>query len=282
MRITHFILNGAVACAALGAAVQTAPPAPPSLSSAADNSAISEFAVASIRQNVSNDGAWRLGFTKEGYSALGASVKQLIEDSYGIFDDDRIHALPKWADSEKYDVEAKVDPVQLSAWQGMNIDQRRAVLQALLRDRFQLHVQKATEMRPIYALVVAKGGPKLKATPPENAPTGVTKGTGARVRRIQRGQLVTEWQTTASFANLLFQLGLVDRHVLDMTGLTGHYDITLTWDPADTAAPASPLTPPVTPAIFAPLREELGLELKPRNGPVEVIIIDHVERPSAN
>jgi uncharacterized protein (TIGR03435 family) len=290
MRITHLILNGAMAVTILGAAAQTtAPPAPPTAGSGSQDGGISEFTVASIRQNALNDGRWRLGFTFDGYSALGVTVKQLIEDAYGIYDDDRIRGLPKWADSEKYNLEAKVDSTQLPAWHEFDADQRSAVLRTLLRDRFQLSVREVTETRPVYALVIAKAGLKLHETPLENVPVGLIKGSGAKVTRIQRGQLATEWQTTTTFADLLFRLGLVDRHIVDRTGLTGRYDITLNWEPADAASPTIPGPPepsasavPGAPAIFAALREQLGLELKPSKGPIGVLVIDNVERPSAN
>jgi uncharacterized protein (TIGR03435 family) len=280
-------LNAVIAGVFLSAAARTAgAQTPASRNNRAD---VAEFAVASIRENASKQGAWRLGFTPDGYSALGVTAKQLVEDAYGVYEDDRVRGLPKWADSEKYDVEAKIDPGQISTWQGMYIEQRRTALQALLRDRLNLSLRQATENRAVYELVIAKDGPRLQESRPEGAPTTAGKEPFPTVRRTKPGQLITESITTAKFAGLLFQLGLVSRHVIDLTGLTGHYDITLNWDPEDAAAPAdlsSPVpvasTMPASPAIFAAMREQLGLELKPGEGPVKVLVIDRIDHPSAN
>jgi uncharacterized protein (TIGR03435 family) len=279
-RIPNALITAAIFLTAAAAQV----PAP-----GINHAGVVEFAVASIRENTSNQGRWGLGFTPDGCSALAVTAKQLIEYAYGVYEDDRFRGLPKWADSEKYNLEAKVDPDQVSTWQGMHRDQRRAVLQALLRDRLHLNLRQTTENRPDYELVIAKGGPKLQKSRSESGASAAREEPLPTVSRSKPGKLVIERMTTAQFADFLSQSRFLSRRVVDLTGLKDKYDITLNWDPEETAAPAgtdssapTALTTPASPAIFTALREQLGLQLKPGKDPVSVFIVERIDHPTDN
>jgi uncharacterized protein (TIGR03435 family) len=248
---------------------------------------IPEFAVSTVKPNMRNDGRWKLNPSHEGWSAMGVSVHKLIQEAYGIYEDDRILGEANWVNSLKYDIEAKVDEADFAAFQKLDYNQRRLMLQALLADRFKLAAHRETKERPIYALILAKKGSKLQETPPDHVPTRTIKGSGGTVTRSRPGQLTAEWMTTDQLAKMLSQR--VDRQIVDKTGLTGHYDFKLDWAPDDGAAqfvnaPNSTSLPPDPsgPSIFTAVQEQLGLKLEPQEGPVEVIVIDHVEQPSAN
>ncbi|MGA3328790.1 MAG: TIGR03435 family protein [Terriglobia bacterium] len=156
-----------------------------------------------------------------------------------------------------------------------------------------------TKELPVYALVVAKNGSKLhEAKPGDTYPKGL-KGSDGRpighpnVLHIARGQLIGQGIPIGTLAMLLsFQL---DRTVLDQTGLKGNYDVTLLWTPdeasaAMTAGPgggasgAGAAPPPESsgPSLFTAIQEQLGLKLESTKGPVEVLVIEHIERPSEN
>jgi uncharacterized protein (TIGR03435 family) len=162
---------------------------------------------------------------------------------------------------------------QLSSEQAL----MRPRLAALLAERFALKVRREMREQPIYELVIAKGGPKLEAV------TGNFKGV-----HITRGQLAGEAATVDMLSAAL--ANQVERTVVDRTGLAGSFNFKLNWTPTDAAAPngaeALPtLGPPpeqTGPSIFTAVREQLGLELKATRGSAEVLVIEHVERPTAN
>jgi uncharacterized protein (TIGR03435 family) len=154
------------------------------------------------------------------------------------------------------------------------------MLRALMEDRFQLKVNHETREMPVYTLLAAKNGPKLTLS------TG-----GSRGVQMRPGTLTFTKSTTATLAAQLSLL--TGRVVIDKTGLTGDYDFELRW--AQEAGQGSPDafglptvasdTPPVDtngPSIFTALQEQLGLRLESQKGPVEILVIDHVERASEN
>jgi len=243
------------------------------------------FTVSTVKLNNRNDGRWRTGPSRSGFSAMGVTMHQLIQEAYGIYENDRILAEPGWVTSQKYDVEAKVDDEDEPALSSLDIHQRGRMLQALLADRFKLTAHPENREHPIYALTIAKNGPRLQATRPDAVPPGLFKDVGGLVRRSLPGELTVQWMTMGALAQMLTQY--VDRLVVGKTGLTAHDDFNLAWTPDEGApthpagADANPMpAAPAGPSIFTALQEQLGLKLEAQKGPVEVIVIDHVEPPS--
>jgi uncharacterized protein (TIGR03435 family) len=270
-----------LALTCLPAHAQTSNPTP------GPTTTLPKFAVASVRPNALKDGRWRMGFTDDGYSAMGVTLDKLIQEAYGVYDKDRIVGEPAWAKSDVYNLEAKVDDADITALQALDVHQRSQVLQALLADRFQLTAHLDTRDLPIYALVVDKNGPKLTLSIHDSEWANRPKGMGGLIKRSQSGQLTAEWMSMPSLAQYLsFK---VDRKVVDKTGLTGHYDLSLDWAPEHPISPIPsasnvPAPPPelAGPSIFTAVREQLGLRLEPQKGPVEILVIDHVNPPSPN
>jgi uncharacterized protein (TIGR03435 family) len=169
------------------------------------------------------------------------------------------------------------------------------MLQPLLAERFKLKAHTETKQLPVYELIVAKGGPKLKeATPGDTyangfkGPDGVGRG---GMMRMGRGQLTGQGVPITTLTNLLSQQ--LQRTVVDKTGLTGKYDLELNWTPEQgegglgpppgAASPQAEPAPDATgPSIFTALQEQLGLKLQSTKGPVETLVIDHAEMPSEN
>jgi uncharacterized protein (TIGR03435 family) len=182
--------------------------------------------------------------------------------------DFQIEGAPAWINMARFDIAAKMDapsPQPTSTPADKEAVQKllQSRLQAVLADRFQLRVHKGAKEMPAYALVVAKGGPKLT---PSTKNTGYSTGLG----------LIT--CSAASMDDLASILSTMEnRIVLDQTKLAGDYAVTLKWTPDDTTDPNAEL-----PGLFTAIQEQLGLKLIPTKAPVPTLIIDHVEPPSSN
>jgi uncharacterized protein (TIGR03435 family) len=212
--------------------------------------------------------------TKDGFFATGATLEVLVMSGFGLLNPDQIEGLPPWADSAQFDIEAKMDESTAAAFQQLSRPDRiRAqdrMMQSLLADRFALKAHHESRERPIYDLVLAKGGSKLQETP-----SGVSGG-----YTVSNGQLAGHG---ISIEQLVFSLtGSAGRFIVDKTGLTGKYDMTLKWTPDDQAGTSSAGDSTTGPSIFTALEEQLGLKLVSTKGPVDTIVIDHVEKPSQN
>lgn len=194
------------------------------------------------------------------------SLKNLIRVAYNMWSPNQVEA-PAWMESATFDVVANVPP-------GATREQANLMLQNLFADRFQLKVHRATRELPVFALLVARSGLKLKvsaADPDAPKPRG-TMWSGGR-KRFELNSL-----TMASFAHTL-EID-VDRPVIDMTGLEGTYDIRLEFADAKSTF-GSP--DPQGPELFTALTEQLGLRLESRRGPVVVLVVDSALRqPTEN
>jgi uncharacterized protein (TIGR03435 family) len=187
---------------------------------------------------------------------------------------------PSWLESDCYDISAKIPD-------GGTRDQLPAMLQALLTERFKLAAHKEDRPRSGYALIVDKGGPKFKEDDPNTSFMGPGRAGQMFFGAFGHGGLKGV-MTMATLASNLSRQGYGP--VQDATGLTGRYDIDLTWTPDKAFAPgtgdpnASAATPPGAdvPApeanLFTALRESLGLKLERRNVQVQFVVIDHIER----
>jgi uncharacterized protein (TIGR03435 family) len=177
---------------------------------------------------------------------------------------------PAWLDEDCFEIVAKMP-------EGATKDQVPAMLQSLLIERFKLATHKETSLRPMYALIVDKNGPKFKESDPGFHRSAVPSGAvrfGFGANKAIKGSM-----TMASLVRLLSNN--LDPPVQDFTGLKGTYDIDLQWTPE----PATAADPPAAPTadIFTAIRDSLGLKLDPRKAPFETLIIDHIDRiPTAN
>jgi len=225
------------------------------------------FETASVRPSKSDNHGVR--FTPDGVIATGVPLKFILWTAYNENHGQRWFGAPAWLDSTAYDIEAKVDPADFT---DLTDDQRHAMLQALLADRFKLVIHHETRELPEYALVVNKGGPKLRVAD------------ATKYMRDNNGQLycragLTNFRqcTMAEFANDAFIVG-IDRIVVDRTGLTGRYDFELIYTRQSFPEPS----PDASPDIFTALQEQINLRLEPIKAPVDVLVIDHIEKPSGN
>lgn len=210
------------------------------------------------------------------FQVNGATVLLLIRMAYGV-DFPQIVGGPPWIKSERYDIIAKADSALDDKLRGAGDDETRALkqrmLQALLADRFKLQVAHDAKVVPVYDLEILKNAPKLQTSNPQ-----ISVGPSFIVRR---GELVSTQHSIASLVGFL--AGQLRRPVRDQTGLKGKYDFTLKWDPSENSAgPLQNSMDSPAPSIFTAIQEQLGLRLVSTKGPVDFVIIDHIERPSEN
>jgi len=233
------------------------------------------FEVISVKQDKLAQG-WTASTPPDGYSAKGITLAYLLMDAYDIRPMYRIIGPPAWWDDTRFDIQAKVADSDIPALQNLTYRQRAAMVQQILTDRFKLKVHREVKTQPIYSLVVVKEGVLTDAPPPAD---GKPAGMGWRPGRGTRaGQMVATNLTTAWLASQLS--GILGRIVIDNTGLTGTYSADLHYTPDD--KPAAGSESETSLSIFTALQEQLGLKLVPAKGPVECLVIDHVELPTEN
>jgi uncharacterized protein (TIGR03435 family) len=177
---------------------------------------------------------------------------------------------PDWLGSDDYEIQAKIEDSLYAAMQKMTPAQQREQVnlmnQSLLADRFKLKVHFETREMPGFALVIAKGGPKL---------TPAKDGESSRLS-VRQNEMTAKAITLDQWIHSPFLGG---RMVVDQTGLKGTYDFTLSWSEQSGAGQENGTD---APSLFTAVQEQLGLKLVPTKGPVEVIVIDHIEKPSEN
>jgi uncharacterized protein (TIGR03435 family) len=206
------------------------------------------------------------------FVAENISVIALIRFAYQI-PETRILNAPAWAGSEHFNIEAKTDAATDDRMRTLAPEagrqQKELMVQALLADRFKLMTHLETREQPIYELVVAKKGAKL----------GTLQISGSSVS-ASTGRI--EIRSANSVGTLAEELSkVVGRDVVDKTGIAGRYDLTLRWS-NDELSPNATGPTDSGPSIFTALEEQLGLRLAPATGPVTVLVVDRVERPSPN
>lgn len=227
-----------------------------------------EFEVASVKpSNQDSQG----GIIKplpggQTYVATNMPVKVMIKLMFHL-NDRQISGGPGWLDKDLFDIEAKADRPR-------TIDELHVMFQNLLIDRFNLQFHKEMRTLPAFELLVDKSGPKLTENhSPENF--------DIPVRPTGFGKMEATHCSMSYFSWLLSQR--LDKPVIDQTGLTRFYDFKLEWTPEPPpGVDAASLPATNGPDIYTALREQLGLKLESRKGPVEVMVIDHIEKPSAN
>src|ERR1700727_1463981 len=251
-----------------------------------------KFAVVSIRKDNSG-GPQHIGVaTADGYQMKNLFLGYLFLMAYvpqtgggTIYSADQFIGMPAWltGDDDHYDVDAKVDEADLADWQNpaKQPAMLRSMLQAMLEDRLKLVVHRSTTEAPVYLLVVGKRGPKFKETNPGELHPGTRPmpGGGTLSREEEDDQMTVHY-FGVSIAQLARWVLGTGRPVVDKTGLTGRYDVTiqrLALQPSAQQAGISAADPGLSAASIA---DQLGLKLEPSKGQRETLVVDDVEPPS--
>jgi uncharacterized protein (TIGR03435 family) len=236
------------------------------------------FEVASIKP--AEPGARGMGVQRQAggrVSMKNVTLRLLITMAWDIRDHQLVGA-PGWFDSEHFDIVAKPETEIPRTPEGN--DKLMLMVQALVTERFGFAFHRETKEMPIYALVVAKNGPKLAASEPGSQNSLM----------MGRGKLEGKNMKISALAKIL--TNPLGRTVVDKTGLTGDYNFTVEWTPdvnesmgpkgMPSEAPRDATSMPDGPSLFTALQEQLGLRLESQKGPVEMLVVDRAERPSEN
>jgi|GEM_PF-1237486 len=235
--------------------------------------------VSIVKPNHSADSRLRIRMDTDAIYIQNATVKDLLANTYGLRSS-LIDNLPKWAENEHFDVQAKVlsdDPDFLKHMSGAL---RRKIFERLLGEEFGVVSHKETRIAPVYELVQSGHGPQLienPPPPPSTAPQPIQPGRNGRGNTSLVGTHIEA--TGVRIADFCGTLGRVlDRNVLDKSGLGSFYDITLDWTD-EHAEPTANDASNGGPSLFSALREQLGLKLIPAKGPVDVLVVDKASPP---
>lgn len=237
--------------------------------------ALPKFEAATIKP--SNPDGQGQGFDIHGrhVTTVKTTVNNMMTFAYGLHAK-QIMGGPEWLDSERFDVDGVPDVEGTP-----NLKQFRILIQTLLADRFGLVFHHDQRELSVYALTVGKNGPKLTRT--------VRKANDLPDFSIGRLGALTATNVTMRDFCIGMQSVVMDKPVVDQTGLTGRYDFALTWTADEsqfiqmgTRIPPPRDDPNAPAGLFTAIQEQLGLRLEGTTAPVEVLVIDHVERPSAN
>lgn len=214
-------------------------------------------------------------------------LTRAIMFAYNLKSDDQLLQAPAWIVTEHWDIEAKAPRSQVQAMKNLPQPERtehfRLMMQSFLAERLTLEVKMRTKIMPHYALVVAKKGPRMTAGKNENRVSLDNDVGGGKGRITALGVSMDDLARALSH-----QAETGNRVVVDATGLHGKYDFALTWTPYDpndrsgSSGSEKAPSPDSGPSLFTALEEQLGLKLVSRKGPVQVLVIDHVERPTPN
>lgn len=256
------------------------------------------FEVASVKRDTSAEGNASLAAQPGGrFVASRVALRRVIQFAYR--DNQQFIGGPDWLDTDRWDIEGKAPEGTVLPRAGVldiaKPDTIALMVQSLLEDRFKLKAHREMRELPLYELRVAKGGPKVKLSEDQTPPDallgiggGGRRGGGLPRGGIRpgRGDFEAQAQSMSIFATALGAL-YAGRPVVDQTGLKGLYDIQLQWtsDPglnANIGPGGAPPAAPAGPSLFSALEEQLGLRLESAKGPLPVLVIDSIERPSEN
>lgn len=230
------------------------------------------FSVATIRINDSGRNGIQTQIAPDGVSIANIPLQNLLSETFGV-EPNQVLGLPDALKYERYDIQAKVAEEDTAAMKTLTMKQKLAMLQSLLEERFSLKFHHETRELPIYMLRVAKGGMKMQEW---KRPDAAVQDASFPHKLLRKGRTELDSQGT-TMSDLAKQLSsILGRTVVDGTSLTGNYDYMLQW--ADESSGASDAGP----SIFTAVQEQLGLRLEAGKGPVDVIVVDHIEHPSPN
>ena len=269
----RWLVSSALGCLALVSPIAISAQA---AEGAASGNALA-YDIVSIKPNPAA-ATMRLSMQPDSLVGSGVSLKVLIDNAFGIRDS-LVFGLPKWTESARYDISAKVLDADQATLRSLTTEQRRAMLAAVLTSRFNLKIHRETQTLAVFNLETGKHGSILKPSADAAAKIAAL-GTGMVISNP--GEIVAKGISFSSLASSLD--GELDRPVVDKTGLTGTYDLYLHWMPDnDATLNSKDVGADVTlPSLFTAVQEQLGLKMVPARGPVSVLVVDSVQVPTQN
>jgi uncharacterized protein (TIGR03435 family) len=246
---------------------------------AMDANANPSFEVATIKPATPDEQCKYYRLRGRQFTTCNTSLADLLTYAYGVHAKQLI-GLPAWASTDKYDLAGEPD-----APGAPNEKQTKSMVQKLIAERFKLTFHHDQKDLSVFAITVAKSGsaPGSKLTPSQSGPNGLPANFFHGL-----GNLVNVNSSIKDFARIM-QAVVLDRPVVDQTGITGRFDFTLKWTPDESQfvglgvkIPPPSDKPDAPPNLFTAIQEQLGLKLDPTKAPVDVLVIDHADKPSDN
>jgi uncharacterized protein (TIGR03435 family) len=228
------------------------------------------YEIISIKPHKADSNSAAMRSLPDGFEWINRPLSSLVWGSYGIIMDSQVSGLPGWAGQENYDIVAKVDADTAERWKKLTrkerLEEEQPMMRSILSSRCQFKAHQETKELPVYDLVIARGGLKMKEASANETPTEM----------MSDGQMTVHAMaidtTVSAFA------AMEGRMIVDKTGLGDKkFDFELRWTPDD-----HPSADDSAPSLLTALQEQIGLKLVPARGLVEVLVIDHMERPSPN
>jgi uncharacterized protein (TIGR03435 family) len=246
-----------------------AAPATPPQQPRLDANASPSFEVATIKPSKPDAPTKGLRLSRHEFAAFDEDLSELITFAFGVHPKQVIGA-PAWAGTDRFDIQAEPDSEGLP-----NLDQWKAMVQKLLEDRCKLSFHHEQVQLNVYVLSVSKTGPRL--TPSLGNAMGLP---ALGFRGKTGGDISASNVTIGDFINFMTRNVKLDRPIVDRTGIAGRYDFALDWTPDD--APPVSESPSRAPSLYTAVEEQLGLRLEAAKAPVDVLVIDRIEKPSEN
>lgn len=259
------------------------------------------FAVISVHATNPNVELSHGGISPDSYRAERTTIKEVLAYAFGLGYDHELANVPPWATKDHFDIQGKLDDDQVAILRKLGRDDReeqmRLMVQSMLVERFHLTYHFETRELPVYLFEIAKGGLKCARdttsppavadpsrprfrwsaapAPPPPPPGWQPPSPSERQAQLQSLKLRTKgWPFWLIVASLSHQPELEGRPVIDKTGLEGAYDCEMNWSQTDSDSMAQ--------FFFSAVRDQLGIQLQPSKGPVEVLVIDGVSHPTEN
>lgn len=250
------------------------------------------FDVVSVKPNNSGNGMIRIMMGDDRCEMTNVTVAIMMQNAFDM-KPSQIEGLPSWAKADHFDIQCKIVDADKELLKKLKPEERRPMYQALLKDRFGLQTHLETKNLPLYELVVAKGGPKMEALPPQtDAEKDAEKAAPRKEGKMGRGSMMSRrspegFQLDATGVKMVGLANMLStqagRIVVDKTELPGEYTFQLRWAPEDGPAGQRPdAAAEALPSVFTAVQEQLGLRLVSAKGDVQILIVDHIEHPGEN
>ncbi len=289
MTLSRLLLPGVLLCGV--ASAQLLHPSSP----------MPSFAVVSVRPASPNEDRSGGGTSPDSYRAERTTIKDVLAYAFGLGYEHELVDAPSWVTNDRFDIQGKLDDDQVAGLRKLSRDDReeqmRLMAQSMLVERFHLAYHFETRELPVYLLEIAKSGLKCPRdttsqpaiadptrprfrwsaapAPPPPPPGWQPPSPSAQKTLMQSLHLRTKgWPFWLIVATLGHQPELEGRSLIDKTGLEGAYDCEMNWSQAESDGTGQ--------FFFTAVRDQLGLTLQPSKGPVEVLVIDSISRPSEN
>lgn len=242
------------------------------------DSKVPAYDVVSIKPNKTGSGNVSVSIDDGNFDAVNVPLKSMILSAYAL-KQNQIVNLPKWGESARFDIKAKILEPDKKLLNDLSEEQFRSMQRPILAERFHLKFHREKKSMPVYELVVLKSGPKFnETTAAEMSSDKGVNGVKAGGISIHNQNLTATGIPLSSIADSLSDQ--VQRIVVDKTGLTGKYNLQLKWTPDDAKPSADSGADSAPPDIFTALQEQLGLKLQPGKAEVDMFVVDQVTLPT--